>query len=198
MPQDKEKKLTDRVWTVPNLLSVLRILIVPFFAVLYLQGHVVGAVVLLAASGVTDMLDGLIARRFNQISDLGKMLDPFADKLTQGVVALCIAIRFSAVRPLLVLFMLKELLMLCCALVLLKKHKRPCAAKWYGKVATVMFYVSVSAIVAMDGLGIMRPDAFNLAALAMLGVTALMMAYAAVKYFQIFLSILREPEEREE
>lgn len=198
MPQDKEKKLTDRIWTVPNLLSVLRILIVPFFAVLYLQGHVVGAVVLLAASGVTDMLDGLIARRFNQISDLGKMLDPFADKLTQGVVALCIAIRFSAVRPLLVLFMLKELLMLCCALVLLKKHKRPCAAKWYGKVATVMFYVSVSAIVAMDGLGIMRPDAFNLAALAMLGVTALMMAYAAVKYFQIFLSILREPEEREE
>ena len=65
--------------------------------------------------------------------------------------------------------------MLCCALVLLKKHKRPCAAKWYGKVATVMFYVSVSAIVAMDGLGIMRPDAFNIAALAMLGATAVMM-----------------------
>lgn len=200
MPQDKEKKPTptDRVWTVPNALSALRIVIVPFFAVLYLRGHVAGAVALLAVSGVTDMLDGFIARHFNQISDLGKMLDPFADKLTQGVVALCIAIRFSAVRPLLLLFIFKELLMLCCALVLLKKHKRPCAAKWYGKVATVMFYVSVSAIVAMDGLGIMRPDAFNIAALAMLGATAVMMAYAAVKYFQIFLSILREQEENPE
>lgn len=192
------KKPTDRILTVPNALSVLRILIVPVFAVLYLRGHVAGAAAALVASGVTDMLDGLIARRFNQITELGKMLDPFADKLTQGMVALCIAIRFPAIRPLLLLFILKELLMLGCALVLLKKHKRPCAAKWYGKVATVMFYISISAIVAMDGLGIMKPDAFNIAALAMLGLTAVMMAYAAVKYFQIFLSILREPEETQE
>ncbi len=147
--------------------------------------------VALVFSGLTDMLDGLIARRFNQITDLGKMLDPFADKLTQGVVALCIAIRFPSIRPLLLLFMLKELLMLSCALVLLKKHKR------YGKVATVMFYVSVSAIVLLDGLGIMGPDKQNIAAFVMLGLTGIMMAYAAVKYFQIFLAILREPGEKE-
>lgn len=196
MPQ--EKKAANRILTVPNAMSALRILIVPVFAALYLKGHVAAAVGVLLFSGLTDMLDGLIARRFNQITELGKMLDPFADKLTQGVVALCIAIRFPSIRPLLALFILKELLMLGCALVLLKKHKRPCAARWYGKAATVMFYVSVSVIVMLDGLGIMGPDKLNIAAFVMLGLTALMMAYAAVRYFQIFLEILREPGEKGE
>lgn len=196
MPQEKKPK--SRIFTVPNAMSALRILLVPVFAVLYIRGHVATAVGVLVFSGLTDMLDGLIARRFNQITDLGKMLDPLADKLTQGVVALCIAIRFPSIRPLLLLFILKELLMLSCALVLLKKHKRPCAAKWYGKVATVMFYVSVSVIVMLDGLGIMGPQKQNIAAFVMLGITGLMMAYAAVRYFQIFLAILREPEDKKE
>jgi cardiolipin synthase len=196
MPQNKAN--ASRIITVPNGMSVLRILLVPVFAAFYLNGNLPAAVTTLVISGVTDMLDGLIARRFNQITDLGKMLDPFADKLTQGVVALCIAIRFPSIRPLLLLFILKELLMLSCAVVLLKKHKRPCAAKWYGKVATVMFYMSVSAIVLLDGLGIMGPDKQNIAAFVMLGLTGIMMAYAAVKYFQIFLAILREPEEKGE
>lgn len=196
MPQNKAN--ASRIITVPNGMSVLRILLVPVFAAFYLNGNLPAAVTTLVISGVTDMLDGLIARRFNQITDLGKMLDPFADKLTQGVVALCIAIRFPSIRPLLLLFILKELLMLSCAVVLLKKHKRPCAAKWYGKVATVMFYISVSAIVLLDGLGIMGPDKQNIAAFVMLGLTGIMMAYAAVKYFQIFLAILREPEEKGE
>ncbi len=196
MPQNRAN--ASRVITVPNGMSVLRILLAPVFAAFYLNGNLPAAVITLVISGVTDMLDGIIARRFNQITDLGKMLDPFADKLTQGVVALCIAIRFPSIRPLLLLFILKELLMLSCAVVLLKKHKRPCAAKWYGKVATVMFYMSVSAIVLLDGLGIMGPDKQNIAAFVMLGLTGIMMAYAAMKYFQIFLAILREPEEKGE
>ena len=175
MPQNKAN--ASRIITVPNGMSVLRILLVPVFAAFYLNGNLPAAVTTLVISGVTDMLDGLIARRFNQITDLGKMLDPFADKLTQGVVALCIAIRFPSIRPLLLLFILKELLMLSCAVVLLKKHKRPCAAKWYGKVATVMFYMSVSAIVLLDGLGIMGPDKQNIAAFVMLGLTGIMMAW---------------------
>lgn len=192
--EPQKKTNASRILTVPNAMSALRILVVPVFAALYLRGQVPAAVGVLVFSGLTDMLDGLIARKFNQITDLGKMLDPFADKLTQGVVALCIAIRFPSIRPLLLLFIFKELLMLSCALVLLKKHKRPCAAKWYGKVATVMFYISVSAIVLLDGLGIMGPDKQNIAAFVMLGLTGAMMAYAAVRYFQIFLEILREPD----
>ena len=89
MPQNKRPE--NRIVTVPNAMSALRILIVPFFAARYLLGDVPGAAALLVLSGLTDALDGFIARRFNQISELGKMLDPFADKLTQGVVALCLA-----------------------------------------------------------------------------------------------------------
>lgn len=194
-PMPEERRPSKNILTVPNAMSALRIVIVPFFAGAYLQGRLTLAVGLLLLSGLTDMLDGFVARRFNQITELGKMLDPFADKLTQGVVALCLAIKFPAICPLLLLFILKELLMLGCAIVLLRKHKRPCAAKWYGKVATVMFYVSVSAIVAIDGIGLATQRTFLLAANMMLGLTGIMMAYAAVKYFQIFLSILREDEQ---
>ena len=146
----REKKPRNQNLTIPNALSCMRILLVPFFAWCFLRGSLAWAAALLVLSGLTDMFDGLIARKCNQITELGKILDPFADKLTQGVVALCLAIKFPMIGPLLGLFIAKELLMLCCALVLLKKCRRPGGAKWYGKVATVMFYVSVSVIVVMD------------------------------------------------
>lgn len=193
-----ERKPRNQNLTVPNALSVLRIVIVPFFAWCFLRGHLTAAVALLVFSGLSDLFDGLIARKFNQITELGKMLDPFADKLTQGVVALCLAIKFPVVCPLLVLFILKELGMLCCAVILLKKKKRPCAAMWYGKVATVMFYVSVSAIVVMDGFLNLKTGTFETVSYVLLILTAAMMIYSAVKYFQIFLEILRSDDEKYE
>ena len=193
-----ERKPRNQNLTVPNALSVLRIVIVPFFAWCFLRGHLTAAVALLVFSGLSDLFDGLIARKFNQITELGKMLDPFADKLTQGVVALCLAIKFPGVCPLLALFILKELGMLCCAVILLKKKKRPCAAMWYGKVATVMFYVSVSAIVVMDGFLNLKTGTFETVSYVLLILTAAMMIYSAVKYFQIFLEILRSDDEKYE
>ncbi len=193
-----ERKPRNQNLTVPNALSALRIVIVPFFAWAFLTGHLITAAVLLVVSGLSDMFDGLIARKFDQVTELGKMLDPLADKLTQGVVALCLAIRFPVICPLLVIFILKELAMLVCAALLLKKRKRPCAARWYGKVATVMFYVSVSAIVAMDGFFHLSGPVFSGVAYGMLLLTALMMIYAGVRYFQIFLEILRSDDEKYE
>lgn len=69
-------------FTVPNLLSFLRILMVPAFAVLFLRGEYIWSIVILALSGLSDFFDGKIARKFNQVSALGKVLDPVADKLT--------------------------------------------------------------------------------------------------------------------
>ena len=114
-----ERKPRNQNLTVPNALSVLRIIIVPFFAWFFLKENLVAAVGLLALSGLSDMFDGMIARRFNQITELGKMLDPFADKLTQGVVALCLAIKFPAICPVLLIFIVKELAMLCSQLSIL-------------------------------------------------------------------------------
>ncbi len=87
-----EKKILKEYFTgcltVPNLLSFLRIVMVPIFAVLFHQGRYGWAVFVLALSGLSDFFDGKIARRFNQISNLGKMLDPVADKLTQITIAI--------------------------------------------------------------------------------------------------------------
>lgn len=193
-----EKKPRNQNLTVPNALSVFRIVIVPFFAWFFLKENLPAAVALLALSGLSDLFDGLIARKFNQVTELGKMLDPFADKLTQGVVALCLAVRFPVICPILLLFVFKELVMLCCALVLLKKKKRPCAAMWYGKVATVMFYFSVSVIVVMDGFFQVRAQVFDAVAYVMLTVTAGMMLYSGFKYFQIFREIFYSNDEKYE
>lgn len=194
----RERKPRNQNITVPNALSLFRIIIVPFFAWAFVAGNLPVAVILLILSGLSDMFDGLIARKFNQITELGKMLDPLADKLTQGVVALCLAVKFPAIRPVLVIFIVKELGMLCCAAVLLKSKKRPCAAKWYGKVATVMFYVSVSTIVVMDGFFKMSGPLFSTISYILLSCTAVMMIYSGIKYFRIFLEILRSTDEKYE
>lgn len=195
---EKEVRMKNKNLTVPNALSALRIVIVPFFAWAFLSGHVALSAILLGLSGLTDCFDGMIARKLNQVTDLGKMLDPLADKLTQGIVALCLAVRFPSIRILLLIFVAKELGMLCCAVILLQKKKRPCAAKWYGKVATVMFYVSVGLIVVLDGFFHLSGTAFEVVSYALLLLTALMMIYAAVRYFQIFLQILRSDDPKDE
>lgn len=194
----REGKPRNQNLTVPNALSALRIVIVPFFAWMYLTGHTIIATLLLAFSGLSDLFDGMIARKFNQVTELGKMLDPLADKLTQGVVAICLAIKYPVIFPVLTIFVLKELAMLCCAVVLLQRKKRPCAAKWYGKVGTVMFYTSVGVIVVMDGIFHVTGTVFRSVSYGLLLVTAVMMIYAGIKYFQIFLVILRSDDEKYE
>ena len=102
-----KKKERNQNLTVPNAMSLFRILVIPFFIVFAVRGNIAGALIMLGLSGLSDALDGYVARRFNQITELGKMLDPFADKLTQGAVAICIAIRYPSICPLLFLFVIK-------------------------------------------------------------------------------------------
>ena len=197
-PMSQEKKPINQNLTVPNALSVLRIVIIPFFAWFFLKDQLLEAVALLVLSGLSDCVDGFLARKLNQVTELGKMLDPLADKLTQGVVAICLAVKFPVIGPLLLVFIIKELGMLCCAVVLLKMKKRPCAAKWYGKVATVMFYFSVGAIVVMDGFLHLEGMVFDVISFGLMMITAAMMIYSAVRYFQVFLMILRSNDSQYE
>ena len=85
--------LTD-CWTIPNLLSVLRIIMIPIFAVLFYKDMIAWAVFVLFLSGLSDFLDGKIARKFNQISNLGKLLDPIADKMSQITIAIMLYFEF--------------------------------------------------------------------------------------------------------
>ena len=136
--------------TIPNLLSIVRIVIIPFFAVQYLAGRYQEAIILLALSGVSDVLDGFIARRFHQISTLGKMLDPFADKLTQAVVVVCLTTKHTYLMPLAVLFFAKELLTVVGTLMLFRHKKRPTEARWWGKLATAVIYGTMLLVILSD------------------------------------------------
>ena len=186
----KSKKERNQNLTVPNAMSVFRILVIPVFVCFALADHIPGALIALGLSGLSDALDGFVARKFNQITELGKMLDPFADKLTQGAVAICIAVRYPSICPLLFLFVAKELLMLYGACLLLKHKKKPCAAKWYGKLSTVLFYLSIALIIVLDNFMHVTEKVFILVSMIALVITGASMVYTFVRYTAIFKEIL--------
>ena len=145
---------------VPNTLSLIRLLLIPVFAVLYLSAdrqdvsqHRWSASVLLF-SGMTDIADGIIARRFGLVTPLGKLLDPLADKLTQATVCICLTLRHPNLFFILILFILKELTMLIAGAFLYKKAQdRPLpSSKWFGKLNTVVFHTVMLAIIAFPEL----------------------------------------------
>jgi len=133
-----------RIFTVPNLLTCLRLLMIPLFMWLYLakQKYAETAAVLLL-SGLTDIVDGFIARRFDLVSDLGKALDPVADKLTEFCMLLCLLSRFDVLRLLAVLMVAKELVCGAATLAAIKKTGEVLSAEWHGKLCTCLLYLTI-------------------------------------------------------
>ena len=172
-------------WNVPNVLSLVRILLVPVFLVLYLSGRQDWAFLTLLVSGVTDLLDGFIARRFNMITDCGKLLDPISDKLTQVAVVVAMATRYVQILPLAALCLLKEACQAVGGVILLKKGCSVHGSKWFGKASTVVFYVCMLVLVLW---GDVLPSA---AGWALIGVAGLCMLLAFVGYLQMFVQISR-------
>ncbi len=151
--------------TVPNLLSFLRIVMVPIFAVLFMKGEYAWSIFVLALSGLSDFFDGKIARRFNQVSALGKTLDPIADKLTQITIAIVLYITFAKAEDKLVrafswiflVFLIKEAVMVVGGAIMIAIGLKPGAAEMPGKVATFAFYVIMILIIAFGPeIGIFR------------------------------------------
>lgn len=131
------------IQTIPNLLSIFRIFLLPIYLYFVLRQsfYVAGAVIVV--SGLSDYLDGVIARRYNQVTDLGKVLDPFADKLTQLFLILSMAWYRPWLWLLFGLFLIKEGFMFVAGLIGLSKNIKLSGAKWYGKVATAVIYVGM-------------------------------------------------------
>lgn len=135
-------KITRKdVLTVPNLLSLLRLLMIPLFVWLYLRGlHGLTATVLVL-SGATDVIDGWYARRFGAVSDLGKALDPVADKLTQAAMLLCLVSRWPKMLWVFVLMFVKELFAGVSGLMVIRRTDSVPGAVWHGKVTTMLLYL---------------------------------------------------------
>ena len=134
----------NKILTIPNALSVLRIMMIPAI-IYYIHNQYQLAFLYLLLSGTTDVLDGLIARKFHMTSDLGIVLDPVADKLTQGCVLIALAKSTPWMTALCMLLIAKESIMVLFGLTVLKKTNRTYSAKWHGKVANVFIYATLAA-----------------------------------------------------
>lgn len=150
--QDRKKE----IFTIPNLLSFFRLALIPVYITIYLRARdntdYFLAAAILAVSCLTDMIDGKIARRFNMISDLGKLLDPIADKLTQFALILCLSLRHPILWYVVGLFFIKELAQLIGCAISLRNGKVMTGALMPGKICTTVLFISLIAMVMFPGL----------------------------------------------
>lgn len=141
MEQENVSPYKNKVLTIPNLLSLVRLCLIPVIVWLYVgQEDPRGALIVLILSALTDIADGIIARKCNMISDFGKAFDPVADKLTQVAMLYCLLSRYPAMLLPLVLLVLKELTTGIMSLISIHKTGTVDGAVWHGKVTTVSLY----------------------------------------------------------
>ena len=145
-----KKQLKKEIFSIPNILSMVRIAFIPVYAYLYLTAESIAdfhfAALLMGLSMVTDLFDGFIARKYNMITTLGKILDPIADKLTQVVALVCLAIRFTPLFWVLGVFLFKEGFMLVMGLITLHKGKMLDGALMAGKICTAVLFLSMGVL----------------------------------------------------
>lgn len=147
-----DSKFESKILTIPNILSFARICMIPAIVWLYhFSCDHLAAGVLLFISGLTDVVDGFIARKFKMISNFGKIIDPIADKLTQTAVMVCLCLRYPLIKLPLITLVIKETFMATTGVLMVKTKKIVPGASWHGKVATVLLY-------GMMALHILWPD----------------------------------------
>ncbi len=176
----------NQILTIPNLLSVVRIALIPVIVWLYsYEKNYYAAIGVIVLSAATDIVDGWIARHFNMISDFGKALDPFADKLTQAALLLCLLSEYKLMWGLIVVFGLCEITKFTLGIIIAKKHDEVNGAKWYGKVNTVVIYATMIAL-------ILFPQMSDVLANALMLFCGAVMTAAHVLYFVSLGKILYE------
>lgn len=176
----------EQILTIPNLLSLVRLALIPVIVWLYcVERDRTLAVAIIVLSGITDIVDGFIARHFNMISDFGKILDPIADKLTQAAVLICLTVRYRLMYALITLFAVKELIMAFCGCLVIKKKDVVNSAKWYGKLNTVVLFCVMTTLVLF-------PNIPTTAANIMICICAVMMLISLFLYTTFYIKLLRD------
>ena len=140
--KEKIQKLFTNVWNVPNTLTIIRMILIPVFVVLFFKGYKMAALAVFCAASLTDMLDGYLARKLNQITDFGKLFDPLADKLM--VITAMVCQTFWGPLPLVAVLIVaaKELMMVLGGMYMLSKNV-VVYSNYFGKAAQVGFIASL-------------------------------------------------------
>lgn len=128
---------------IPNILSITRICLVFVFIALFFTDHIYTALLVFLIAGATDVIDGYLARRNHWISNLGKVLDPLADKLMQFTVLICLWIADIIPWWFVVPFFVKDIFTLLAGLIVIKRRSVAVVSKWYGKLTVCLFYATI-------------------------------------------------------
>ncbi|MBO4229100.1 MAG: CDP-alcohol phosphatidyltransferase family protein [Clostridia bacterium] len=186
MPNVRERLTKKTIFTIPNILSFLRILLIPLMMWLYLgKGDILGAVIVLLVSSLTDVVDGFIARKFNMISDLGKLLDPIADKLTQGCLLIALAITHPKLGLLIALFVVKEAVMLTFGILCFRRTDTVNSSHWYGKACTVILEGSAIAILAFPNMPELVSD-------LLMDISIVAVLFSCAMYVRFYLLLMKK------
>ena len=179
-----ENKEKSAVFTVPNILSLFRLMLIPIFVSLYFRRHLpVHGCMILLISGFTDILDGYIARRFDMTSDLGKILDPVADKLTQAVTLFCLTEKHPLMMLPLFIMLIKESLCAALCFLAIKKSGQVQSSDWHGKLNTAVLY----AIFVVHLIWADIPNAFSF---SLILISCIIMLFSFALYFLANISVL--------
>lgn len=128
---------------IPNILTVIRFLLVPIFGYCLYNGQYVAAIIIFISACITDVLDGIIARKFNLITSFGKLADPLADKFLQLTAITILSVQKIIPLPVLIIVLAKELFMIAGSILIYKKVNFVVQANWYGKMTTVIFSFAI-------------------------------------------------------
>lgn len=157
------KNWKKEILTIPNLLSLFRLALIPVYVYIYMNAtephQYLIAGTIMAVSCITDMIDGKVARHFNMISTVGKILDPLADKITQFALTLCLSLKYPVLHPVLGLFVIKEIFQLVAGLINLCRGKMLPGALMAGKVCTTVLFVSLITLVLFPEMNPVVVDA---------------------------------------
>ena len=146
------------IFTIPNLLSLFRLILIPVYVAIYLNAEETSdyylAAGILAVSCLTDLIDGKVARHFNMISNLGKLLDPVADKLTQFALIMCLTAKYPVLWFLVGLFVIKESFQLIAGGIRYRKGSMLKGALLSGKICTTILFLSLIVMVMLPNLNV--------------------------------------------
>ena len=173
---------------IPNILTTFRFILIPFFFWAYKADNFLVAAILFFVAGVTDVLDGMIARKFNMTTELGKIIDPLADKLMQMCAVVLLAFEFPELIWLLAVLCAKEVLQIIGGFKLIKDKKEIMPSKWYGKLNTAIIFVFLSVLIwrgygeeghaAVEYGGIPKPICW-----AVFGIVGVLLVYSFIRYY---------------
>lgn len=186
-----EKNFWREYFSIPNLMGYFRIALVAVYMVLFYNSLDGGAywpvIATIVLSGITDFFDGKIARRFDMVTEWGKMLDPIADKITIGAIILSLTFKYKIVIAMVVFYVIKEGFMAVAGLHSIKKGHKVEGAMWYGKVCTFATYVILILLLLFPHMPIMAVDALIILNMAI-------MAFTLINYIIYYGKMFREDE----